>query len=71
MGILVQNHSKVPPFEKRTCNYFLTSIFYRSNHMIKYMTYICTTGRSFIFYFISTYDIIMIKVAIFFFIELA
>jgi hypothetical protein len=27
MGILVQNHSKLPPSEKRTYNIFLTSIF--------------------------------------------
>jgi hypothetical protein len=26
-GILVQNHSKLPPFQKRICNSFLTSIF--------------------------------------------
>jgi hypothetical protein len=37
--------------------------------MIKYKTYICFTGRSFIFYFISTWDIIMLKIAIFVFFE--
>jgi hypothetical protein len=35
--------------------------------MIKYKTYICSTGMSFIFYFISTWDIIMFKVVIFVF----
>jgi hypothetical protein len=35
--------------------------------MIKYKTYICSIGRSFIFYFISTLDIIMLKVAVLFF----
>jgi hypothetical protein len=34
--------------------------------MIKYKTYICTTSRSFISYFISTQDIIMLKVDVFF-----
>jgi hypothetical protein len=38
--------------------------------MIKFKTYIYTTGRSFIFYFISTYDIIMLKVAVFVFFSL-
>jgi hypothetical protein len=38
--------------------------------MIKYKTYICSTGRSFIFYFISTKDIIMLKVALFVFLSL-
>jgi hypothetical protein len=33
--------------------------------MIKYKTYICSIGKSFIFYFISTLDIIMLKVAVF------
>jgi hypothetical protein len=37
--------------------------------MIKYKTYICSTSRSFIFYFISTSDIIMLKVAVFVFFE--
>jgi hypothetical protein len=41
--------------------------FSRSNHMIKYKTYIYSIGRSFIFYFISTLDIIMLKVAVFVF----
>jgi hypothetical protein len=27
MGILVQNHSKLPPYEKMTYNYFLIGIF--------------------------------------------
>jgi hypothetical protein len=35
--------------------------------MIKYKTYICSTGRSFIFYFISTLDIIMLKAVVFVF----
>jgi hypothetical protein len=39
--------------------------------MIKYKTYIYTTDRSLNFYFISTYDIIMLKVVVFVFFELA
>jgi hypothetical protein len=35
--------------------------------MIKYKTYISTTGRSSIFYFISNWDIIMLKVVVVFF----
>jgi hypothetical protein len=35
--------------------------------MIKYKTYIYSIGRSFIFYFISTSDIIMLKVVVFVF----
>jgi hypothetical protein len=38
--------------------------------MIKYKTYICSAGRSFIFYFISTSDIIMLEVAVFVFLSL-
>jgi hypothetical protein len=37
--------------------------------MIKHKVYICSTGRSFIFYFISTYIIIMLKVVVFLFFE--
>ena len=38
--------------------------------MIKYKTYICSTERSFIFYFLSSYDIIMFKVGVFVFFDL-
>jgi hypothetical protein len=38
--------------------------------VIKYKTYICFTSRSFIFYFISTKDIIILKVVVFVFLSL-
>ena len=37
--------------------------------MIKYKTYICSTSRNFTFYFISTWDIIMLKVVVFVYFE--
>ena len=69
MDIWVQNHSKLLLLKKGHVVIF-DKYFSRSNYMIKYKTYISTTGRSFIFYFISTEDIIMLIVASFFF-ELA
>jgi hypothetical protein len=62
---------KTTPSGKKTCNYFFDKYFSRSNCTIKYKTYIRTIVRSFIFYFISTWDIITLKVAVFFFFELA
>jgi hypothetical protein len=45
-----QNYSLL----KKELVIFFDKYFSGSNHMIKYKTYICSTGRSFIFYFIST-----------------
>jgi hypothetical protein len=42
------------PFLKKDLKLFFDKYFSKSYYTFKYKTYICTTSRSFIFYFIST-----------------